>query len=57
MKLTNYQRCIILLALQQRSLDCDPEAVDVLIERLSADAPWSPCRSLSDWAYRLEQDP
>ncbi len=57
MKLTNYQRCIMLLALHQSSIPCDPDAVEVLIERLSADAPWAPCRSLADWSHRLEQAP
>ena len=49
MILTNYQRCILLAALQQATIDQDPEAVDVLIERLSSTVPWTPHRTFSDW--------
>jgi hypothetical protein len=50
-KLSNYQRCILLLALQHAPIECDPDAADLLIERLSADQPWAPHRTLGDWEH------
>lgn len=47
--LTNYQRCILLVALQRGTIDIDPQGQDILIERLSAQSPWTPFPSLQAW--------
>ena len=53
-KLTNYQRCVLLLALESGAADhVDRQGVETLIERLSMDRPWAPQASLALWAERL----
>lgn len=52
--LTDFQRCLLLVALQRGAIEADPEGQDALIDRLSAKAPWAPFSSLQAWEeYQL----